>query len=140
MQIVSSVPARNLVSWASGQAQKMLGRRGFLGILCTVQAFVVVQTFSPCLKFPIINTLSRTNRVLGCHMNAPLEHGKSPSSERDSRKAFLSKSLLTTSAALIAYSEKSYAEGSESVKEANKETLIMKTTAGTMTFEFWPEV
>jgi hypothetical protein len=73
-------------------------------------------------------------------MRTPVETGKSidETGFDNSRKAFLSKSVLATGAAFISLTDKSFAE--EAVKEANKETLIMKTTAGTMTFEFWPEV
>ena len=84
----------------------------------------------------------RKNPVLRCEMNLP--KGDDAKSALDvgfdsSRKAFLSKTMLSSGAALLSFTQKSYAD-SGVAQEANKETLIMKTTAGTMTFEFWPEV
>ncbi len=85
----------------------------------------------------------RTKEAVICQLRAQgQESGKSLHSERDisSRKAFIAKSALTTGSALISFADYARADGPEAVKDANKDILVMKTTAGTMTFEFWPEV
>jgi hypothetical protein len=118
-------------------------RGNLLFVVLAVQALISVHSFSPQLSLRPRHHVARTKEAVSCQLKAEgQESGKLMQNERDisSRKAFIAKSALTTGSALISFADYARADGPEAVKDVNKDILVMKTTAGTMTFEFWPEV
>jgi hypothetical protein len=123
-------------------------RRGnALLVVLAIQALISANSFSLQLSSRPINNFVRTKETFICGLKAQGQEssGKSLDNARDScdsssRKAFLAKSFVTSGTALISFADYARADGPEAVKDASKDILSMKTTAGTMTFEFWPEV
>ncbi len=118
-------------------------RGQMLLVLLAIQALISVHSFSLQLSSRPRHQVFRAKEAVFCQLKAQgQESGKSLQNEHDisSRKAFIAKSALATGSTLLSFADYARADGPEAVKEASKDILVMKTTAGTMTFEFWPEV